>query len=364
MLKKIFAIALFITCNANADFVQLNKEQLSEQDDTEKSIPHFQSIAEEAAYNKRLQAKENAEIQHTKDEFLLTYTAQVKKYMVDEKEFAEKYFVKNNDLPVTIDSKFKNRLTLSKKMLEDYLSISQERADFHDQYVSKYHFNFQPELESYVSKKLSTLVPNSERYLFSNLPQTLSLEGYVDRCEFKDQESYFTTQESITDLYHIASDLISNEKNIKNAHDREEQENLLVYEKDLQQQFEKKYEAYLKCSYYSYEDRQLQIEKKKQLALQYAQAEKEHQAKIDQERREREKVQGACQLWKVKANRSVYSLGVGDKIVSRYGGVYIIKGSYSNTFLVNALGYNLYLQKSECIPYSSLKNAPSPYCYR
>jgi hypothetical protein len=117
------------------------------------------------------------------------------------------------------------------------------------------------------------------------------------------------------------------------------------------------YEKYLKCSYFTYQRRM--DDKAKDI-----QAQKEQKARLANEQKERKKVQGACQAWRAKANKGVYSLGVGDQVMSSGGGVYIIRGVNTNTFLVNSLFGSMYLQKSDLIPYNSIKTAPSQYCYR
>ena len=94
------------------------------------------------------------------------------------------------------------------------------------------------------------------------------------------------------------------------------------------------------------------------------QIQKDQKLKLANEQKERQRVQGACQAWRSKANKQVYSLGVGDQIVSKNGIIFIIRGVEANTFLVQWGGNYVYLQKSECIPYLSINSAPSPYCYK
>ncbi|AGR77179.1 hypothetical protein A7H1H_0875 [Aliarcobacter butzleri 7h1h] len=90
---------------------------------------------------------------------------------------------------------------------------------------------------------------------------------------------------------------------------------------------------------------------------------------IQQENKERAKVKSACESWLEKAKKDVYSLGVGDYVVNmarkEAGGTYLIRAIEKNTFLLYAYIYGqFYGQKSDYIPESALKTAPSVYCYK
>ena len=89
--------------------------------------------------------------------------------------------------------------------------------------------------------------------------------------------------------------------------------------------------------------------------------------------KDRDNVKLVCQNWLNKAKQDVYSLGVGEKIVTMKNGKAISPNTINkvekNTFLVGT--YTLwntyerfYVQKGDCIPYEALKTAPSPYCYK
>jgi hypothetical protein len=82
------------------------------------------------------------------------------------------------------------------------------------------------------------------------------------------------------------------------------------------------------------------------------------------EEKERLNAQKPCDTWRKKAHKMTYSLGVGDKVVSKNGGKYVILEVHANTFLVQGLGMNTFIQKSESIPYSELVNVPNKYCLK
>ncbi|CAM3810003.1 hypothetical protein [Arcobacter cloacae] len=134
-----------------------------------------------------------------------------------------------------------------------------------------------------------------------------------------------------------------------------------------------KYKSYLKGAYETYNDRQVNIAKK----IEEKKVENEEKNKLlEQEKqiqKDRDKVKLVCEKWLKKAKQDVYSLGVGEKIVIMRNGKAVstigITKVERNTFLVGT--YTLwntyetfYVQKSDSIPYESLKTAPSPYCYK
>lgn len=139
------------------------------------------------------------------------------------------------------------------------------------------------------------------------------------------------------------------------------------------------YQAYLKKSYDSYSDRmmlkkslekdKLMIEQRnKEFSHQKIEMDKKNKIKYEEVKKERAKVKVACDNWLKQAKKDVYSLGVGDNIVEiidgKAGIVYQIIAIEKNTFLVELLGMRSYVQKINHIPYNSIKNAPSVYCYR
>lgn len=87
-----------------------------------------------------------------------------------------------------------------------------------------------------------------------------------------------------------------------------------------------------------------------------------YKLKVTTENKEKEDSKKVCKNWEDKAHQMTFSLGIGDQIVSKNGGVYTILNVYPNTFLVNVYGQNIYLQKSESIPYNEIKNSPNKYC--
>ena len=134
-----------------------------------------------------------------------------------------------------------------------------------------------------------------------------------------------------------------------------------------------KYKSYLTGAYETYDDRQVNIAKK----IEEKKVENEEKIKLLEEekqiKKDRDNVKFVCEKWLKKAKQDVYSLGVGEKIVTMKNGKAISPNTINkvekNTFLVGT--YTLwntyerfYVQKGDCIPYEALKTAPSPYCYQ
>jgi hypothetical protein len=126
------------------------------------------------------------------------------------------------------------------------------------------------------------------------------------------------------------------------------------------------YEEYLREAYNSYEKRQQWAKEAQQREAENAKKLQENEARRKAIAAERKRVEPACKKWRAEARKKVYSMGVGDKIVSSNGAVYTVYGVNANTFTVRNPFFDgyLYLQKDTCIPQSALRNAPSPYCYQ
>ncbi|MFY4788257.1 hypothetical protein ACOTVV_11200 [Aliarcobacter butzleri] len=157
-------------------------------------------------------------------------------------------------------------------------------------------------------------------------------------------------------------------------------EYITIYNKELGDYLTTKhYQSYLKKSYDSYpdrvmlqksqeRDRVMTEQRNKEFAQQKIKQDKVNKIKAEQAQSERAKVKVACDNWLKQAKKDVYSLGVGDNIVEIIDGKtgigYQIIAIEKNTFLVELFGMRSYVQKSNHIPYNSIKNAPSVYCYK
>jgi hypothetical protein len=364
MLKKILIVSMLLVGSLNADILQALQDAAAKAMEAQNSLNnsagerfeepfnkdsksaasdqpitrHFNSLTEEAAFNKQqeqlAQQEQKFKIQKDEQEFKEKIIPRVQNLEAFNAQFYEKYLVKYTDTPEMIDNKYKNKDQLFREMQKDFKASNIE-SDSLLEYINT-NENL---LDLFNSQNLK--FPSALLYSNSgNTIPTIYLEKYIDNGYINELGYDFITR--CADCY----------------------------------------EKYLKYAYSTYEDRQrlakVQEDEKNRLAKEQKEMElrqalwvkeqkiKQEQLQLQQqkEQKERQKVQGACQSWRTKANRMVYSLGVGDKVVSKNGAVYIIQGANANTFLVNALGFNTYLQKSESIPYDALRTAPSPYCYK
>jgi len=363
MMKKILIISILLAGSLNADLFQALKDVATQAIEAQKNLNnpveerfeepfnkdsmsasadqspprHFNSLAEEAAFNKQQEQlalqEQKLKFQKDEQEFKEKIMPRVQNLEAFNTQFYEKYLVKYTDTPESIDNKYKNRDQLFAEMLKDYKALKIE-GDSLFEYINA-NENL---LDLFDSKNLS--FPRALLYAYggNTIPKNY-LEKYID-----------------DNLHEIGYEITTGCKDC--------------------------YEKYLKYAYSTYEDRQrlakAQEDEKSRLAKEQKESEiqravwfkeqkiKQEQLQLQQqkEQKERQKVQGVCQAWRIKANRMVYSLGVGDKVVSKNGAVYIIQEANANTFLVHALGVPVYLQKSESIPYTALRTAPSPYCYK
>lgn len=347
MLKQILIGSILLTGSANADIFQAlkdaankavevqnrlknpNEESMASADQS--SPPQFNSLAEEAAYKKRQEDKKSTDAQKYEQELKNSIIPRIERLRTSEAGFYQKYLVRQTDKQEMIDDKFKNRTQLYNSMQKDFAILDAEREKLYN-ILDDNKFN---NLSDVQSKVLNEYFKDSNWYsalwsVFSNVPLSYS-DGYVLSCF--NRGSVENNNEEI----HV--DLRNTRENFKSAYD---------------------YQQYLKCSYLTFQQRQ----DERVAEVKREQLQKNQQAKSLNEQKERQKVQGACQAWRVKANRGVYSLGVGDQVMTSKGGIFVIQGVNANTFLVNTMFGPMYLQKSDLIPYSSAKTAPSEYCYR
>jgi hypothetical protein len=316
-----------------------NQSEGSTASSDQSSPPQFNSLAEEAAYRERQEEKKATDAQKYEQELKNSIIPRIQRLREAEASFYQKYLVKQNDNQEMIDDKFKNRTQLYNAMQRDFAVLDAERDKLYNILDNKNNIfdnNKNSDLGDVQNKVLKDQFKGTTWYselssIFMNAQESYS-DGYVLSCS--NSRSLENNQDEI-----FVDDLRTKRENFQNAN---------------------AYEKYLKCAYLTYQKR-LDDKAKK---IKDIQAQKEQKARLANEQKERKKVQGACQAWRAKANKGVYSLGVGDQVMSSGGGVYIIRGVNTNTFLVNSLFGSMYLQKSDLIPYNSIKTAPSQYCYR
>jgi hypothetical protein len=320
-MKKLLIALVLLTGSANANFFEALKDAavkaIEEQNRLNSAVdgnspamsdqvptPKFNTLAEEAAYKKR-QEEERKISENEKDRILQeNMISSMKNVRTMRTSYYEKYFVKKTDSKEIIEAKYAKRMQLVKEMQNDRALLKSEAQKID---------------QMYRSNKYNLSVNYNEREFEGTFP------NYLD----EEQKAYI--------LYY---------ENNSMAEDIDD---------------ENSYSTYLKEAYNSFDTRQAAIAEAKANQIK---AQKEQQAKLANEQKARQKVQSACQAWRAKANKSVYSLGVGEQVMSKKGLVGVIQEVNTNTFLVKTLWGSVYLQKSDLIPYASLKTAPSQYCYR
>lgn len=356
MIKKWLIISMLFTGTVNADIFQAlkdaaakaveaqnglkNQSEESMASSDQSSTPQFNSLAEEAAYKKQKEQQERTNSKKDEQALRNNIIARVQNLRASEANFYQKYLVKQNDSQEMIDIKFRNKNKLFQNMQKDFTALDTEREELSD-IISRN--GLEDVLREYFKEKgWNRLELNT---IFTNAPKNHP-DGYILEC-------YNLDPYIEVDTY-----------------------NLFRF-----------YDEYLKCSYLTYQTRQEKareakenqireakeeqereierVKAQKDLEIRTAQEKQNQQIRFANEQKERQKVQGACQAWRTKANKMVYSLGVGDQIMSKNGAVYVIEGVNANTFLITVgRSFSTYVQKSEYIPYLSVKTAPSQYCYR
>jgi hypothetical protein len=346
MIKTLLIVSILLTSSVNANMFQALKDAAAKAVEDQKnsnednmaasadqpSTRQFNSLAEEEAFKKRQGEEKISNSKEYEQELKNTIIPRIQRLRASEANFYLKYLVKQNDKQEMIDDKFKNRTQLYSAMQKDFAVLDAERENLYNILYN----NKDSDLGDVQNKVLKDQFKETTWYgelssIFSNASASYP-DGYILSCSY-----YVPLQSSSDEIY--VEDLRTRRESFQNAN---------------------AYEKYLKCTYLTYQKRlDEKANKVKEL-----QAQKEQQNKLANEQKERQKVQSACQAWRTKANKGVYSLGIGDKIMSKNGGLYIIQGVNTNTFLVNWRGNSMYLQKSDLIPYESLKTAPSEYCYQ
>ncbi|MDP3119826.1 MAG: hypothetical protein Q8N01_05380 [Sulfuricurvum sp.] len=330
MLKKLLIALALLTASANANFFEALKDaaekvieeqnRLNNTGDGNSPVasdqtitPQFNSLAEEVAYKKKQTMLAEQERILENKQYEEKEKNRQERFKAKENAILEKYFIKYTDSLDMIESKFKNRTKLFADMSKDY-------------------------------KELEALNENNKDVRFIDVPEDIYLNKIGRHSSYHGLCEYFSS------LLQCQDETCTKE----------------TYEDYVQ---------YLKVSYETYDAWQAEKKRKDEDVVRRLREQKEHNAKADQfqknqkiklanEQKERQKVQGACQAWRAKANKQVYSLGIGDRVVGKGTGYYVIQGVNANTFLVNTFGGTGYLKKSDSVPYDSLKTAPSEYCYR
>lgn len=339
MMKKLLIVSILLVSSANADLFKALKDaaakaveaqqKLNNQNDgninqsegsmassVQSSAPQFNSLAEEAAYKKRQEEERQANDKEKETKYKENILASIKKVRAMRTNYYAKYFVKKTDSKESIEEKYKIRTQLVTAMLNEQKIIRLE------------------------VQKLDKMLRNSQ-YDLSAYYRYREFEEVFPDYQDPEQESYVISYAGNGDVTYIGrrSDYMSSDG-------------------------ESDYTAYLKDAYNDYDARQARLIEIKASQAKQISIEKAQQTKLANEQKERQRVQGECQAWRAKANKGVYSLGVGDQIMSKNGGVYVIQGVNANTFLITVGSLSTYVQKSEYIPYLSIKTAPSQYCYR
>lgn len=351
MLKKLLIALALLTASANANFFEALKdaaekaieeqrrlenpvEDHSAEDKIEASIDQpstqkFNSLAEEEAFKKKQEEHKVTDAKKYEQDFKSNIIPRIQRLRISEANFYQKYLIKENDSQEMIDNKFKVRTQLYNTMKKDFAVLDAERKSLYDILDSDKFSDVQSKLLKDHFKEMTWYGELSS--IFTNAKKN-SPEDYIVSCGYSVPFDYTSDQIYIDDL-------------------RTKSENF----KD-----EDTYEKYLKCTYLTYQKRQDEIvaQVKREQML------KDQKIKLANEQKERQKVQQVCKAWRAKANKQVYSLGIGDRVTGKGTGYYVVQGVNANTFLVNTLGGFVYLQKSDLVPYDSIKTAPSEYCYR
>ncbi|MDD2357790.1 MAG: hypothetical protein PHX13_07755 [Thiovulaceae bacterium] len=330
-----FCVIGLISVNANAGFLDelqnvMNQVQKGQQNSNNSSVqaqetisetqeqttPTFNSLADEEAYKKKQQMKEQQKTLDLEQNFKQNIIPKIEQIESLRFQFYKKYYVRDNDTLDSIDSKFKNRIQLFQEMQQDINVHDTEVKNLQKIFDNNQH---DPEAKVYYANMLT-----AQKMTF---PDTL-MDGL------------------------LRSPLSSVKDNSGN--------NYLWY--DAYPNFStESYVRYLKDAYSGYDNRQKEKENNLKAAQAQAKAQKDAQAQQALWLKENKKVRGICNAWIAKAHKMVYSLGVGDRI-TQHGVHLVIQRSNANTFLVNKFIIGpVYIQKRECLPDPMLP-APSQYC--
>lgn len=261
------------------------------------------------------------------------------------------------------DNNYKKEYNLNETSVdvENLKPLSEE--EFYNEY-DQYYLGWSKMLEKYAVKNTESLSSIETKYKNSEkLFQELLRDAKILELKFNNLQAYryssYRNSNKFANRYSLSKTT--------------EIETPYVYGFTAYNTNLEKYQNYLKTAYSTYNSRQQSIAKK----IEEKKVENEEKNKLlEQEKqiqKDRDKVKLVCEKWLKKAKQDVYSLGVGEKIVIMRNGKAVstigITKVERNTFLVGT--YTLwntyetfYVQKSDSIPYESLKTAPSPYCYQ
>jgi len=305
----------------------------------------FNSLAEEEAYKKKEQSKEEAlrkEYERQLEEKIMPRVENLKKF---NRQYCEKYLVKETDTPAMIDEKFKNINNLYPQMIKNYKASVAE---------SKYLWDRWGDL---CEKMGEDVVPKSKNCFRAALDNTeLSSLKYK---EFITEYIYGYTS------YGTGGYFKELDRRLKSG-DTPYQDGFPTTSTEESRVLEY-YKEYLRDCYKSYEDRQEKAKEAKEREERKKQEEKKYEARSKEIAAERKKVEPACQKWRASLKNQVNSLGVGDKVTIREANAtpYTIETVHANIFVVKQFPQFRYnFKKSDCIPYDALRSAPSPYCYK
>lgn len=305
MKKYIFALITIFSlsgCQQALNEFHQSLDQAIQNLNAQDSATSFDSLAEEAEYKKQQNEQENKVTSRTlsEEEFYQEYD----NLYLNNAKFLEKYAVKKTESLDSIDTKFKNRTQLFKEKVEDSKKIDMKFSELQDYKYSKYRNSQKFQQKYHLSK--------------SNKMEEPYIINLTDFGKIGMHTAFFNTK-SLED-----------------------------------------YTNYLKQAYENYDARQANIEKKEKQKI-------ENKVIAKKVQLERDKVKTACDNWLSKSKKAVYSLGVGDRIVDMSSGkagmIFIIRAVEKNTFLVKLYDMESYVQKSNYVPYNSISNAPSKYCY-
>lgn len=313
----------------------------------------FNSLAEEEAYKKKEQSKEEAlrkEYERQLEEKIMPRVENLKKF---NRQYYEKYLVKETDTPAMIDEKFKNINNLYLQMIKNYKASVTE-------------YEYLAHMQSDLCVKMGDEAAKKSKNCLVDLAENAKLTmvgfrglGYISGLHYA-RLNYFRELEDTFEgriKYDEEGVPISAESRVLEH-----------------------YRKYLRECYKSYEDRQKEakadkerIERREQEEEQRKQENKKYEARSKEVAAERKKVEPACQKWIASLKNQVNSLGVGDQVIIRGSSAtaYTIQAVHANIFVVKYSVGNFYasklshnVKKSDCIPYDALRSAPSPYCYK
>ncbi|QKF59137.1 hypothetical protein [Aliarcobacter lanthieri] len=291
--------------------------------------PKFNSLAEEEAYNKQEKEREKLKAQES-NSIIEETKKEINQYYKDRIDFFKSFLVKKNESKESIDKKYQNSEKIVNEIKQNYAKLIEK--------ANKYNIGKHYSQQDRNSTKNRELYEALNDYIVG-LPMNFIHNLNID---------VFTTiyyQEYLKEQYETFDyrDKIRKEEELRLI---EKEKSKIKYQKLAEEQKKKAEEEKIQ--------KQIELENKNK--------------KIELERK---KVQKVCADWLEKSHKEVYSLGVGELILSvrngQIGKEFQIYNVEKNTFLVgnpSTSRDNFYIYKSDSIPYNSIENAPSEYCYK